>query len=99
MRGQLPLRTLIDRCPSPLLPTRFAALLCALPSWAACSCASASVPTRYIWAHGEVSVGARMWPDVCMRGGGVALPLPSEGEAGVQDRLGDSEQESVGNNE
>ena len=60
MRGQLPLRTLIDRCPSPLLPPRFAALLCALPSWAACSCASASVPTRYIWAHGEVSVGARM---------------------------------------
>ena len=45
----------------------------------------------------KVSVGARMWPDVCMRGGGVALPLPSEGEAGVQDRLG--EQERVGNNE
>jgi len=69
MRGQLPLRTLIDRCPSPLLPPRFAALLCALPSWAACSCASASVPTRYIWAHGEVSVGARMWPGVCVRRG------------------------------
>ena len=32
IRGQLPLRTLIDRCPSPLLPPRFAALLCALPT-------------------------------------------------------------------
>ena len=32
MCGQLPLRTLINRCPSPLLSPRFAALLCALPT-------------------------------------------------------------------
>ena len=66
MRGQLPLRTLIDRCPSPPPPTSLcSALVCFadLSSLLVRFCVFADAV--HLGAQ-KVSVGARMWPDVCM---------------------------------
>jgi hypothetical protein len=66
MRGQLPLRTLIDRCPiSPPATPLCSALVCfaVLGSLLVRVCVCTDVV--HLGAQ-KVSVGARMWPDVCM---------------------------------